>query len=311
MEMSNQSQLNSYSTIFALGHKAVQPLLEVPLLCEEKVDGSQFSFGKIDGQLVMRSKGARVFAGQGEMFEAACGMEADIGYIPEGMVFRCEYLSKPRHNILRYERIPAKHLIVFDVEDGRGNFLSYSDKQQVAANIGLETVPRLYEGMVTLDIVQELLDRESVLGGTKIEGVVLKPVKYDLWGTDKKVLMGKYVSEMFKEKHAVEWKSDNKPDVVTLLAAELRNEARWQKAIQHLAEAGRLENSPRDIGPLIKEVIADVEKEEVEYVKQRLFARFWPEIRKQLTFGLPEWYKDKLLKEAFSGNHSDSQSSTV
>jgi hypothetical protein len=292
--------MKSYSTIFALGHRATAPLLEVPCIVEEKIDGSQFSFGQLDGLLTMRSKGAEVRVGQGGMFDKAIDSCVEVEFsLPEGLIFRGEYLSKPHHNILTYERAPDKNLIIFDVEKADGSFLDYPAKCAAAAMLGFEVVPRLYEGMVTLEILQGLLDRESVLGGTKIEGIVIKPLGYNLWGTDKKVLMGKYVSEAFKEKHQKEWKADNKPMVVDLLVAELRTEARWAKAIQHLREAGQIQGSPRDIGPLIKEVNQDIEKEEVDYIKKKLFQRFWPEIKRQLTHGLPEWYKERLLEGAF------------
>lgn len=293
-------QLYSYSTIFAIGHRACQPLLEVACLVEEKVDGSQFSFSfQEDGTTLMRSKGAIVHAGEGGMFEEAAAIEADWRRELVGYVFRCEYLRKPHHNVITYSRIPAGYLAVFDVETPDGTFLDWDSKREKAALLGLEVVPRLFEGVIALDVMQKLLDSESFLGGTKIEGVVVKPIGYALWGTDKKVLMGKYVSEGFKEKHSKEWKADNRPDVVTLLAAELKTEARWLKAVQHLREAGKLEGSPRDIGPLMKEVNLDVLKEETEYIKEKLFQRFGKDIVRQVTHGLPEWYKEKLMEEAF------------
>ena len=49
--------ISSYSTIFALGHAAVKPLLDVPCIVEEKVDGSQFSFQlQPDGTIAMLEK---------------------------------------------------------------------------------------------------------------------------------------------------------------------------------------------------------------------------------------------------------------
>ena len=97
--------------------------------------------------------------------------------------------------------------------------------------------------------VPGFLDRESVLGGQKIEGVVVKPLNYDLFGPDKKCLMGKFVSESFKEIHGVEWKKENPAptDVVQAIAASVRTPARWHKSVQHLRERGLLQDSPRDI----------------------------------------------------------------
>lgn len=57
--------IHSYSSIYALGHKALEDLLKTPVLVEEKLDGSQFSFGVYINQegerlLKCRSKGADI-----------------------------------------------------------------------------------------------------------------------------------------------------------------------------------------------------------------------------------------------------------
>ena len=52
---------HSYPKVYALGHGAIKTLLEGQILIQEKVDGSQFSFGKTEeGALLVRSRG-RVF----------------------------------------------------------------------------------------------------------------------------------------------------------------------------------------------------------------------------------------------------------
>ena len=298
--------ISSYSTIFALGHKAVAPLLDVEVIVEEKIDGSQFSFGKIDGELQMRSKSCQVFMEMPGMFEAATETCDIIGPdLPDGMIFRAEYLSKPHHNVLTYERVPAQNLIVYDITYTNGDYASPGDKKMLAAQWHLETVPVLFEGKITLDKLQELLYNDSILGGTKIEGVVIKPKNYDLYGTDKKVLMGKYVSEAFKEKHAAgKGSNPTKSDVVQFLIKELNTEARWQKAVQHLREAGKLEEGPKAIGALMKEVKADVLKEEREYITEKVMQNVMPQVMRAIGAGLPEWYKTKLMQEAFDGTNS-------
>jgi ATP-dependent RNA circularization protein (DNA/RNA ligase family) len=35
----------SYPSIYALGHRAIRELFDGPVVVEEKIDGSQFSFG--------------------------------------------------------------------------------------------------------------------------------------------------------------------------------------------------------------------------------------------------------------------------
>lgn len=276
------------------------------MLVEEKVDGSQFSFGLFPGWEGShtghraRSKGVELnLIAPDKMFAPAC---ATIQALPlrEGWTYRAEYLAKPKHNILAYDRAPAKGLIVFDINTDHEEYLGYDAKADEAARLGLEVVPRVHEGMVT-DLAQfrAWLDRTSCLGGQPVEGLVVK--NYARFGKDKKALIGKFVSERFKETHKGEWRAMNPTsgDIIETLVKIYRTPARWQKAVQHLREAGALEGSPRDIGLLIKEVPADVEKECLDEIKEALFAWAWPKVRRGLNAGMPEWYKDELLKQQF------------
>lgn len=300
------SSWHSYPSIYALGHRYVEDLLLDPVLVEEKIDGSQFSFGvfeNADGlDLRCRSKGAQlnIIAPDGMFQRAVDTAKALQGKLHVGWTYRGEYLMKPKHNALAYDRIPNQHVILFDINTGEESYLSYDEKKAEAERLGLEIVPCMFNGMITdIQHFRSMLDTVSCLGGQKIEGVVVK--NYQRFGRDKKVLLGKFVSEAFKETHAREWKAanPNRMDVVEALTASLKTDARWHKAVQHLREAGKIEDSPRDIGLLMKEVPADVEKEEVEYIKGKLYEWAWPQIRRGIIAGLPEWYKEQLLKKQF------------
>lgn len=297
--------LHAYPSIYNLGHKAVAEILSGNVLVEEKVDGSQFSFAKMNGNLLARSRKRELFIDSPEsMFgNAIAAVQAIANKLHDGWVYRGEYLDKPKHNTIAYDRIPQRHIVIFDICDGLESYLSYERKVEEAAKIGLEVVPIIYYGKVsTLEHFNEMLQAESFLGGSKVEGVVIK--RYDLFTLDKKAMMAKYVSESFKEKHQKEWKSGAGKDAIQLLVEELTTEARWQKAVQHLAEIGELESSPRDIGKLIKEIQSDVEDEEKEYVSNKLFQHFWPRIRRRLTIGFPEWYKQELVASAFKNEEN-------
>lgn len=295
--------IHSYSTVYAIGHAATAELFLDTVLVEEKVDGSQFSFGVIDGVLQCRSKGQQLVVDAPEkMF--ATGVQTALTLAPSlrpGWVYRCEYLEKPKHNTLVYGRTPVMNVILFDVQaNGDQVYLSPEEKFQEAARLDLECVPVLYEGRVeSVEALKALLERESCLGGTTIEGVVVK--NYARFGVDKKALMGKYVSERFKEVHTGDWRERNPSsgDVVQRLITRYRTDARWQKAVQHLREVGTLEGSPRDIGALIREVPADVKRECEEEIKAALFGWAWPQVQRAITAGLPEWYKEQLAAAAF------------
>ena len=301
------SSYHSYPSVFNLGHRYITDLLLDPVLVEEKVDGSQISFGYFqttedDGQLRIRSKGAElnILVPEGMFIKAVDYIKSIQHRLHVGWTYRGEYLAKPKHNALAYDRIPNNHIIIFDINTEEETYLDFGAKRMEADRIGLETVAPLYQGMVeTPEQFRAMLDTTSILGGQKIEGVVIK--NYARFGQDKKVLLGKFVSEAFKEVHKGEWRAANPSsgDIITNLINELKTPARWDKAIHHLRDAGQLEDSPRDIGLLMKEVPADIEKEEIEYIKDKLYAYAWPQIRRGVTGGLPQYYKEVLMKKQF------------
>ena len=292
--------IHSYPSIYAIGHKAIADIFSSPVLIEEKVDGSQFSFGRIDGELVCRSKGKDILLDAPEkMFGKAIEVVKSLD-LHDGWIYRGEYLQKPKHNTLQYSRVPNNHIIIFDVNTGLEEYMPWQAKQDEAERLGLDCVFILYEGMVdNFEMFKDFLNKESALGGCLIEGVVVK--NYSQFTQEKKVAMGKYVSEHFKETHAGEWKKSNpsQGDIEVLLINEYRNSVRWQKAVQHLKERGELVGSPEDIGKLMREVPTDILKECEDEIKEKLFKHFWSKISRGVTRGLPEWYKDTLAKQAF------------
>lgn len=294
-------RISSYSDIFTMGHKALVDLFDGDVVVEEKIDGSQISFGKIRGQLLMRSKGKQLNIDAPEkMFEkAVASVKIVFSQLPEGMTFRGEYLQTPKHNTVAYERVPNGNIIIFDIDGGNQDYKNPFEKQAIAKKFGFETVPLLhYAPITTVDRIKELLPNTSYLGGGQPEGIVIK--NYAHYGHDKKILMGKYVRPEFKEAHETEWKKSNpKPtDIIDALIASHKTEARWEKAVQHLRDAGILEQSPKDIVRLLNEVESDIEKECVESIKQTLYEWASPKVIRGVKAGLPEWYKDKLLEGA-------------
>lgn len=293
-------------------------------MVEEKVDGSQFSFGAFwtperaaipeeftfdakDDQVLglrCRSKGAQLnLLAPEQMFRPAIETARRLGpVLTPDWTYRAEFLAKPKHNALAYDRVPKDHLILFDVNPAQEDYLSWEAKAAEAERIGLEVVPRLFHGEIAnIEMVRALLDSVSILGGQKIEGVVVK--NYARFGPDKKALIGKFVSEAFKEVHAAEWKTSNPNagDIIEVLIGAYRTPTRWAKAVQHLREAGKLEDAPRDIGLLMREVPDDIAAEAEEEIKARLWAWAWPKVRRGAIAGLPEWYKERLLESQFSG----------
>jgi hypothetical protein len=302
MEEMKMEAIPAYPKIYALGHPALRNLLNGPVTVQEKIDGSQLSFAKLDGRLRIRSKGREIFVeAPDKMFEEGVKYVQSIeSKLVENWVYRCEYLRVAKHNSLCYSRIPRNHLILFDVGIGLETYLPSADLTKIAANLDIDYVPVYIVGDMDLETFQRFMGHESILGGQKIEGVVIKNYG-EFCQKSGHVLMGKYVSEHFKEVHSKEWKTSNpgRQEVMAMLIAKYRSEARWEKGVFKLRDEGKLQHAPQDIGPLMKMIAPDVEAECKEEIMETLWKYFWPQIARGVTAGLPEWYKTRLVHEQF------------
>lgn len=301
------SELRSYAKILALGHRALDAIGECNVVVEEKVDGSQFSFGVREGVLHMRSKNVAIHGVEGcpNLFVPTVTHVVEChrqGLFVEGWTYRGEAFHAPKHNTLAYERVPSGHLVLFDVDMGLESYASPKQREQIAHDIGVEPIAVLDECRMA-DLSESALDgylkTASALGKALVEGIVVKPVECVV-GPDGKRLVGKYVSETFKETHSKTWKPDRaqKSDVVASIGEAIATPSRWIKSVHRLREEGRLTQSPQDIGPLIAEVQRDVIAESEDEIKEMLYAAYRKDVLRMSTRGLPEWYKREL---AFGG----------
>lgn len=291
--------IHSYPTVFALGHKAVTELLSGEIIVEEKVDGSQVSFGITDGVLEMRSKSTQIdLDGPQDMFKKAVSTARDlVPMLTSGWVYRGEYLEKPKHNTLSYSMVPPGNIIIFDVMIGPETYLAPDTKRAEAFRLGLLSVPLLYQGVpLSLDTLKRHLETESCLGGTKIEGIVIK--NYNVFTPEKKIAVAKMVRRDFEEVHKEDWRQRNptNADILIQLIERYRTEARWQKAAQHLRDNGTLQGAPQDIPALMREINEDVLRECEGEIKDILFKHFWKDLSRAVTRGAPEWYKASLAE---------------
>lgn len=297
--------ISSFPKIFAVGTEYIKNIFNSDVEITEKIDGSQFDFGCTkENQIVMRSKSKEMyFESYEKMFNKAVDFVIDkqelILKYP-GIYFYCEYLQKPKHNVLCYERIPENHLILFGVQiEGEGYISKYKQLKHWGTILGLETVPILYHGKVnSYEELAKYLETASCLGNETVEGIVIKNYNETvLIGGQVYPVFAKYVRESFKEKLSTEWTTGK--DRVQIFIDSFRAEPRWQKAIQHLKEQGLLVNEPKDIGKLIVEIERDLFEEETENIKSKLFGLFKDQIKRKAVAGFPEWYKEQLAKTSF------------
>jgi hypothetical protein len=295
--------ISAFPKIFTLGQKYITNIFDDEVEISEKIDGSQFSWGKIKGQLYCRSKGAiQELDCPDKLFSLAVDyIKIIANKLPDDIIFYGEYLQKPHHNVLSYERTPKNNIILFGACKMDKTFIE--DYKQYANLLDLETVPIIFKGKISnFDELKILLQTVSILGKSKVEGLVIKNYKKDLMlgGQIIPLMCGKYVSEEFKEVHKSNWSREHtgkgKWDVYK---DSFQTEARWLKAIFYLRDSGKLDNSPKDIGNLMKRVNIDIEEEEKENIKDFLWKEFGREILKHSTRGLPEFYKEYLAKQNF------------
>jgi hypothetical protein len=301
--------LPSYPKVFSIGSEYVPNIFEGNVEVTEKIDGSMFCMGcSSDNQIVMRSKSKELFLESYEkMFELAVNYVIDhqellLKY--PGIYFYGEFLNKPKHNVLFYDRVPKNNIILFGVfKEGSGFYKEYQELQEWAERLELEPVPLLYYGEVkSKDELLNFLELESILGGSKVEGVVVKNYNQTTMIRQRIVpQFGKFVREEFKETLNKTWVSDK--DKVQVFIDSFRTEARWLKAIQHLKEQGLLSNEPKDIGILLNEIKQDLIEEEELNIKEGLYKLFKDQILRKVISGFPEFYKDLLLNNAFNNGN--------
>jgi len=301
--------VKSFPKIFQLGTKYIRDIFDGEVEITEKVDGSQFNFGRTGGALWYKSKNKELYREDPNMFKLAVEFIDSIEpLIPDDTAFHCEYLIKEKHNVLKYDRTPRHNLVCFGASTPDEEYLS--DYAALADRLDLESVPVLFYGQIQAwDDMNNFLQLESFLGGTPIEGVVVKNYSKPVFVGDRllPITCGKFVSEKFKEKHDKDWKNEkgSKNQLMKLMEG-YRTKARWEKAVQSLRDAGLLLEDPKDIGALIRQVHEDLLIEETDNIKDELFKLFRRDITNKSTAGLPEWYKEKIAWNSFNPVTGDS-----
>ena len=310
--MSNPS---SYGKVYAFGHRATKVLLNGAVCIQEKIDGSQISFrAGDDDKLYVRSRKTEIDLDQPDSLFGKAVAHIKLLHknhlLQTGITYRGEAVTSPRHNTLTYERTPHGCIVLFDVDQGDQTLSLHEQVRCEADRLGLTVVPQFWtdtklpeDPKIFEALIKGLLMRDSILGG-KLEGIVIKPSvdRTDVFDpTSSKVIMAKIVRDEFKELHNKEWKGKHptaKGFIVEDIGEALGTPARYEKAVQHLQEDGRLTGTEKDIRELFKEVQEDLKEEVIDYIKERLYKHFERPIFKAATRNIPNWYKGKLLEDA-------------
>lgn len=302
--MHNPSEVPGYPKVLTIGSRYTEHVFHGEAVVQEKVDGSQFAFTwGDDHQLRCRSHHRQIdvenpnpmFAPAVEYLRSWENERRERGC--PGVIFYCEYLQRPKHNTLAYDRLPKNHLVLFDVYSPLyGWRVPREHLEAIAEFLDIDVVPEVYRGPIaSLADLEPYMSRESFLGGTTVEGVVVK--NYDqtiALGGQVVPLFCKRVSRAFQERNGVEWKAKSSKGRLEAYLESFTTEARWRKAVQRMRDEGTLEDAPRDIGTLVKLVQQDVEEEEAENIKEWLYRLYIGDVKKNAVRGLAEWYRAQL-----------------
>lgn len=298
----------AYPKVAALGHRAVEDIFEGTVEVTEKIDGSQFAFGILDGELHYRSKGRQIprhSVTESDLFYPVIQwveQAAERGLVQEGFWYYGETLKKPKHSTLTYSRVPQNHFALFgcvDANDERAWF-PHAGLRPIADTLECEVVDSFIQlEQWDAERIVAMIDEKitSQLGGVPMEGLVIKNLdKEYLYGPILfPIMTAKFVSDGFKEVHSRDWKNTNtgkgKWDV---FQEQYNSEARWWKSVQHMAEDGNLLGEPKDIGQLMNRVQKDIGEECKEEILNFLWRQFGRDLMRHSVRGLPEWYKEQL-----------------
>lgn len=281
-----------------VGHREIAELLDGEVVVQEKLDGSCFAFGRtMEGKPFCLSRTQQLDLESnalGQFQLAVDHVKSIANRIPAGFLFRCECITKPRHNVLTYGRVPEGGLVLFDIEreltpGGGFSTYAYGTLEFFASSLGIHCAQELHRGMLRPETVEGWLSmfatRESSLGGP-IEGIVIK--NYDRFDAHGNILIGKLVRPEFKEDHRHKSNAE-KTCGAGQIGARFAGPARWRKAFQYLQDRGELTGEMRDMPKLLARVREDVKAECAEEIKEALFAHYGKQVMSATTTGLAQW----------------------
>ncbi len=298
----------TYPKVMNLGSNGTEEILDDIVVIEEKLDGSNARLFNDDGTIRVGSHKKEIsFDGDipdAKLFIPFCTWVKEnedplLKLIPNGYILFGEMMQN--HNILKYEN---KHpIVLYDIAQVTEFGLSFrEDKEvilnQVARACNVPVVKKLFTGKVeNLEQLNSLLTTKSSLGGTNIEGIVIKNyTRMNKWGRH---LFAKVVSQEFKEDHRDKWKTSNAISLEEKIVETYFNKARLRKAIQQLQEEGTYTGELKDIPKLLAIIPKDIMLEAEEDIKQMLWSKSWKIISRMICGRIPIAYKNFLAEQLF------------
>lgn len=305
--------MKRFPKVLGLGQPLLSEIFDDPVDLSSKIDGSQVRIHLTESNVQCGSKNVDI--ADDKMFNIAHRQTERIWNENQWKMWGSditlftEFLNKPKHNVLSYSRVPKNNLYLFGaLIDGK--HLKTEELIELATEIDIEP-PHIIASQVKIDNPEDLnsyLETESVLGGTKVEGIVIRnsyrsypPLLVSTMAFDGYPLVGKLVRDDFKERLNVEWSGKKQRETpLNKVASEFFTDARFRKAIQHLNDEEKITYEMNNLKDIIPEFYSDLIDEERQEIMELALDDFWRQLkRKSDNFVVKEW-KRYLVDKQFS-----------
>jgi hypothetical protein len=281
---------------------------------QEKVDGSQLSFRRDakDDDVLFFNKGKLLTPQNAKFFsksvQAILALKSNLN--PD-FIYHGEAVTRPKHNVLAYQKAPKHFWICFDIYDTQKERWLHPDEglTEECERIGVECVPVVYRNQdsavnpkTKCKELLQLIEKGELTSclGNKMEGLVLKHPRFINVHKGGKITASKFkfVTEEFQESHKPNpGKSAQNAEEI----GQMYNTGpRFAKAVQHLKETGMWKENLPGARPgsepimanyplLLKELDSDLEQECREEILKVLEKLFMPRIKEAARRDLKEW----------------------
>lgn len=277
-----------YESIPNLYRKEAQSIWMLPeVIVQEKLDGTNCSFGYMDGMPVMNSRNNNIWHVKGDVTNHVSDFDG-FGIVNTFLSHNHNFFSElksihPDKNILifgefygkgimnRVDYGQGKHFTFFDAYDlDLQQWLIWDDFNKLCKDLGLDIAPVLCTGAPKLSVFERLLKINSPQGQINgvpedqenlMEGIVVKGLysQKDRFGERiiTKFKVGKFAEIKEKKEKKVDKQDAKRYDLSLEIAEKYMTEGRLENILEKL----RLDNLPISIkitGELIRRVQQDV-----------------------------------------------------
>jgi len=303
-----------YPKILHIGAPLVETVFFEEIELSEKCDGSQCRVNLTNEFVATGSKNQNV-ADYG-MFEIAHNYskviheETEWRQFGDDITLFCEFLKSPKHNTISYDRVPLNNLYLFGALVD-GVHMKTDDLNDIAKCFDIDPPNIMYEGNVeSAEELKEFMTHESYLGGSLVEGVVIKNYNrtYDPLQVHSQAFIGypmcaKFVREDFKAANAKRWNTlDRKKGVDAIVEMFFVGEM-FQKTIQHLRDEGKITYTKKDLQYLIPEFFDDLMDEKKDAMTRMIMAEVFKVLKKRASGYVVKSWIDYLTERQF--DHGD------